>query len=421
MSGVMPYLGIAVLIAFSAFFSGSEIAFASVNQSRLKKAADAGDRRSQTAHLIGTRYEDALCTILIGNNLVNIAASSVATVIAIALAGDGGVMLATAVMTVIILIFGEIVPKIIAKDRCDTFVLYAALPLRVLMLITKPVVKAVNFLIDRIARIWDNPSETEDAMSADELRTIIETVEDEGVIDEERSDLLQSAIGFSNTAVQKILTPRVDIDGIDLTLPREQQLSLLYASSHSRLPVFEEDLDHICGVLYLNQVFKALSDDPDSDLRSLMQPVCFLHRSTRLPVAMSELRKRNQHMAVVVDDYGGVSGIVTLEDILEELVGELWDERDAVLPELQEIGAHTYLVSGSMSVEDLLEELDENVRAYDGESVTVGGWCVERLGGFPVTGDSFTWQNLSVTVERIEDMRVSRVRVFSEPRGEEDD
>ncbi|MEA5040576.1 MAG: CNNM domain-containing protein [Clostridiaceae bacterium] len=421
MHNLLPYLGIAFLIFLSAFFSGSEIAFASVNQARLKKTADGGDLRSQTAHLISTHYEDALGTILIGNNLVNIAASSVATVIAITLAGDDGAIWATVVMTVIILIFGEIMPKIVAKDRCDRFVLYAALPLRVLMLITRPIVRAVNAVINRLARLWGEPSPEADAMSADELRTIIETVEDEGVIDEDRSDLLQSAITFGGTAVEKILTPRVDMEALDLSRPQEEQMAALLSASHSRLPVYDEDIDRISGVLYLNHVFKVLAAGTPADLRSLAQPVCFLHRSARLPVALSELRRRNQHLAVVVDDYGGTCGIVTLEDILEELVGELQDERDAAAPSLQKVGENEYLAGGSLSVEDLLDELDEDARTYDGDSVSVGGWCIERLGGFPKPGDCFVWQNLTFTVEAVDELRVLRVRVSREPKTEKDD
>ena len=418
-SAVLPYLGIVVLICFSAFFSGSEIAYASVNTGRLKKAADAGDRRSQTAYLICARYEDALCTILVGNNLVNIASSSVATVIAIGLAGDGGVAIATAVMTVVILIFGEIVPKIVAKDRCEDFALLAGLPLRVLMWVTRPIVIAVNWAIGRMARLWGE-APAEGAMTADELRTIIETVEDEGVIDEERSDLLRSAITFGDTTVQEILTPRVDMEAIDLSEPREEQLALLMESTHSRLPVYDGDVDRVDGVLYLNQVFKALAADPQCDLRSLIQPVCLLHRSAKLLVALSELRHRRQHLAVVLDDYGGTSGVVTLEDILEELVGELWDESDRVAPELRQTGEHEYLVSGNMLIEDLLDELEVETD-YDGDCVTVGGWAVEALGRFPQEGDVFSFANLTLAVTELSELRVKTVRVTVAPVTEDEE
>ena len=418
MSGILPYLGIVVLICFSAFFSGSEIAFASVNTERLRRAAEAGERRSQTAYRICVRYEDALCTILIGNNLVNIAASSMATVIAISVAGEGGAAIATAIMTVVILIFGEIMPKIVAKDRCEDFVLLAAGPLRALMILTRPIVVAVNWAIARLSRLWGE-APPEGAMSADELRTIIETVEDEGVIDEDRSDLLQSAIVFSDTTVQEILTPRVDMEAVDFSEPRAEQLALMFESRHSRLPVYDGDIDSIDGTLYLNQVFKALAADPDCDLRALVQPVCCLHRSAKLPVALSELRHRRQHLAVVVDDYGGTCGVVTLEDILEELVGELWDESDRVAPELRQTGAHDWVVSGNMLIDDLLDELEVESR-YEGDCATVGGWAVEALGRFPQEGDVFRFANLTLTVAALDELRVKSVRVHAEPVAGED-
>ena len=226
MANILSYIGIVICICFSAFFSGSEIAFASANTLRLKTAADKGSKASAVALYICQFYDKALCTILIGNNLVNIASSSLATVIAMSLVGDAGAVYATGIMTVLILIFGEIVPKILAKDHCNSFILLTAAPLRFLMIITKPLVYVITWAIDKISLLWGGDPEPE-PITPDELMTIIETVEDEGVIDEERSELLQSAVEFGETTIEEILTPRVDLLTIDLSSTREEILKAM--------------------------------------------------------------------------------------------------------------------------------------------------------------------------------------------------
>ncbi len=421
MSVALPYLGIIACICLSAFFSGSEIAYASVNAMRLKKTADSGDKRSNIGYYICSNYDNALCTILVGNNLVNIASSSIATVIAVDLAGgSSGAAYATVIMTVLILIFGEIMPKILAKEHCDAFVLMVAMPLRFLMIITIPVVKVVNFIIDRVSVLWGGRGHEIEYVTEDELVTIIETVEDEGVIDEDRSNLLQSAIQFSDITVQEILTPRVDMLTIDIEQPMTEIIEICAQSSYSRIPVIKERLDNVIGVCYLNHFFKTVVDDENVKLEELLTPACFIHRSARLPIVLSELRKRKNHIAVVVDDYGGTMGIVTVEDILEELVGEIWDENDEVVEEFVMLGDNLCRVQGSMNVHDMLDELDVSTRDLETDSTTVGGWCVEMLGGFPSEGQSFTYKNLTVTVESLEDYRVTQVMIKAEPVVEDE-
>lgn len=410
MSDILPYLGIIVLIFFSAFFSGSEIAFASVNTLRLQNAAERGNKLAQAAHYICQQYDKALCTILIGNNLVNIAASSVATVIALQLAGDGGLFYATAIMTVLILIFGEIMPKILAKDHSDSFVLRTAYPLRFLMILTAPLVLAITWIVDKISVLWGGTPAPE-PMTSDELMTIIETVEDEGVIDEERSDLLQSAVGFGDTTIEEILTPRVDLLSINLQDDRDTVLRIMETSRFSRIPVYDEDVDSIKGILYLNHAYRVLADDPNTPIRDLVMPAFFLHRSTKLPVALRELRQRNLQLAVVLDDFGGTCGIVTLEDILEELVGDIWDENDAIENEFQELDDKHFRVSGNVSLHDLLWETDLESHEDEFDSTTVGGWITELIGSFPSVNQEINWENLRLTVEALDDRRVTWIRV----------
>lgn len=420
MGNVWPYIGIVILIAFSAFFSGSEIAFASVNTLRLQAKADKGSKPAQVAHYICQQYDKALCTILIGNNLVNIAASSVATVIALQLTGDSGTIYATAIMTVLILTFGEIMPKIVAKDQNEGFVVLAAYPLRILMLISKPLVIAITWLLDQIAKLWGGTPEP-DPMTADELMTIIETVEDEGVIDEDRSDLLQSAVSFGETTVEQILTPRVDLVAIDLQDSREEILRTMEASRFSRIPVYDEDIDSIQGILYLNHTYRALADGPDMPIQELLLPAVFLHRSTRLPVALRELRSRRLQMAVVLDDFGGTCGVVTLEDILEEIVGDIWDENDMVEEEFCQLDETHFRLSGNVSLDELLWETDLEQFEDEFDSTTVGGWITELTGGFPKVGDVIDWKNLRLTVDTLDDRRITQISAEVLPKQTDDE
>lgn len=415
---LLPYLGIVVLIAFSAFFSGSEIAFASVNTLRLQSKADKGSKPAQVAYYICQQYDKALCTILIGNNLVNIASSSLATVIALQLVGDSGAIYATGVMTVLILTFGEIMPKIVAKDQSDGFVLLVSYPLRLLMLVTKPLVIAITWILDRIAKLWGGTPEP-DPMTADELMTMIETVEDEGVIDEDRSDLLQSAVSFGETTVEQVLTPRVDLVAIDLQDSREDILHTMETSRFSRIPVYEEDIDSIQGILYLNHAYRVLADAPDTPIRDLLLPAVFLHRSTRLPIAMRELRSRRLQMAVVLDDFGGTCGVVTLEDILEEIVGDIWDENDTIEEDFCQLDETHFRLSGSVSLDDLLWEADLEQFEDEFDSTTVGGWITELNGGFPTLGQELVWKNLRLKVDALDDRRVLQVSVEILPKQEE--
>lgn len=418
MRELLPYLGIVILIAFSAFFSGSEIAFASVNTLRLQSKAEKGSKPAQVAHYICQQYDKALCTILIGNNLVNIASSSLATVIALQLVGDSGAIYATGVMTVLILTFGEIMPKIVAKDQSDGFVLLTAYPLRLLMLVTKPLVIAITWILDRIAKLWGGTPEP-DPMTADELMTMIETVEDEGVIDEDRSDLLQSAVSFGETTVEQVLTPRVDLVAIDLQDSREDILHTMETSRFSRIPVYEEDIDSIQGILYLNHAYRVLADAPDTPIRDLLLPAVFLHRSTRLPIAMRELRSRRLQMAVVLDDFGGTCGVVTLEDILEEIVGDIWDENDTIEEDFCQLDETHFRLSGSVSLDDLLWEADLEQFEDEFDSTTVGGWITELNGGFPTLGQELVWKNLRLKVDALDDRRVLQVSVEILPKQEE--
>lgn len=410
-----PYLLISVFIAFSAYFSASEIAFASANKMRLKKSAESGSKKAELAYYIYEHYETALTTILIGNNLVNIASSSLATVIAIQLLGEGGVGVSTAIMTVLILTFGEILPKILAKDHAEDFSLTTAPFLRFLMFLTFPLVFILGKLLKAINLIFGIP-EQNPTVTEDDLYSIIETVEDEGVIDEERSDLLQSALEFSEISAQEIITPRVDMVSIDVEDDMDSILEIAVHSRFSRIPVYEDSIDNIIGILYLNHFFKKIVETREFSIRSLLMDVCFIHKSMKLPSVLAELKRRKMHMAVVTDEYGGTLGVLTMEDVLEQLVGEIWDESDEVEVYFKTIDENTVEVDADISIYDFLEYFEIDERDFDSDYTTVGGWVIEMLNGFPEAQASFQYLHLKVWVQEITEHRILTVRVESSPR-----
>ncbi|MBR2328427.1 MAG: DUF21 domain-containing protein [Clostridia bacterium] len=280
---MLNYIFIVILLAFSAFFSGSEIAYSSANIIRLRHIAENGGGKKDKAALdIALDYDSALTTILIGNNLVNIASSSVATIIALDLMGESGAWVATLVMTVLIITFGEITPKIIAAEINYSFVRMVALPLRFLMLVLSPVGKVIMFIVKQVEKLWAHKVQEVPTVTEDEFETIIETVEDEGILDEDRCDLLQSALDFDDVLAYEIITPRVDMTSIDIDDPMEEIMEQIMYSPFSRIPVYEDTIDNIIGILHLNRVFKRLADRDDIDLREILMPVTFVHKTTPL-------------------------------------------------------------------------------------------------------------------------------------------
>ena len=415
------YLLIVLLIAFSAFFSGSEISYSSLNALRMKNAAESGGLAAKAAYWIYQAYDSALVTILIGNNLVNIASSSVATLIAVSLLGDEGAWAATAVMTVLILTFGEIIPKIIAVQLPEGFAKFVALPLRVMMFTTKPIVWVFNKLLMLLDRVWARFGESGPTVTEDDLETILETVEDEGVIDEDRAELLQSALDFGDVLAYEIITPRVDMLAIDIEDDWEEVLKTAYDSPYSRIPVYEDTIDNIIGILHLNHFFKELVEQPQFDLRSILMPVNFVHKTMPLDDVLTVMKKRQCHMVIVTDEYGGTMGCLTMEDVLEQLVGDIWDESDEIVDEFVQTGEDTYEADGDMRIYDFFEELDIDDRDFDDDNATLGGWAIEMLGDYPKVGDSFDYKNLTITVKKLQNLRVIRLAVQVHPLPPEEE
>lgn len=427
---------ILIMILLSAFFSASEISFNASNKMRLKKSAEAGSKTAALAYRISENFTSALSAILIGNNLANIAASTAATVITMSLLlniNAGGSdslasLIATLVMTFLILIFGEIVPKIVAKNNADVTVLWFAYPIRILTYILYPVVWLVMGLVRLLSKIWGKDNDEGPTVTEEELSSIIDTVEEEGVIDEGQSDLLQSTLEFRDTTVEEIMTPRIDVLAFDIQDDPEEIRKTIEGSHFSRIPVFEDSVDNIIGILYLNHYYRKAIDTPvipNEVIRSMLMEPCFLHKTMKLPAALTVLRERKTHIAIIIDEFGGTLGIVTMEDILEELVGDIWDESDEIVPEFVKTGENTYEVSGDMNIDDFFSEIEYEPHDFECEYTTMGGWAIERLDADPHVGDSFTDEDethtLYVVVSEMDDMRVTKLTILVKSRENEEE
>lgn len=438
---------ILLMLVFSAYFSSSEIAFNTANKLRLKKAAEDGNPSARLAYRISEDFNTSLSAILIGNNLANIAASTAATVITMNLLisfdqvnSDGlASLISTVVMTLIILIFGEIVPKIIARNNADTFVLWLAYPTRTLKWILFPLVWLVMRLISLLSKLWGKDDENAPTVTEEELSSIIETVEEEGVIDEDKSELLQSALDFRDTTVEEIMTPRIDVLSFDIADFPEELAQVADTSRWSRIPVYEDSIDNVIGILVLNHYYKLLAGEGlscEQEFRDMLMEPCFIHKTMKLPDALSMMRDKKMHLAIVVDEYGGTMGIVTIEDILEELVGDIWDESDEIITQFTQTGKNTYEVSGDMNIEDFFAEIEFEPHDFECEYSTMGGWAIEMLDSNPHVGDSFAFfdrdeqedeedeedesrTKLVIVVSSMEDMRVKLLTVLVQ-RNEKD-
>ena len=408
--------GIVLCLCLSAFFSGSEMAYSSCNILRLENLRDDGSKRAGTALRIAERYDDALSAILIGNNLVNIAASSLASVLVILITGrDDRAWLATLIITLLVIIFGETIPKITAKKNANRVALRDAYAVRFLMLILWPVITLVVLLIRLLTLGLRGETEEDPDEAVEELQSIIETAEDEEVLDEDQSELVQAAIDFAEISASEVMTARVDVQAIDIDDDWEEILSVIEEAPYSRLPVYEDSVDNVIGVLYLNHFLKALTDGGRADIRKLLMPPCYVYKTMKLPAVLNALKKAKQHLAIVSDEYGGTLGVVSMEDVLEQIVGEIWDETDTVEQEVVERNAGEYELDGDMVLADFLELVGIDEDDFDAESETVGGWTVESFGDFPKVGDSFRYENLTVTVQAMDGRRVEKVLVKLDP------
>ncbi len=397
-----------ICILFSAFFSGTETAFSTVNQVRLKSYADSGSKkakRAKTALYICDNYDKTITTILIGNNIVNLGGSSLATVLCMNIWGDMGAAIATGATTFLVLTFGEIIPKCIGKESSETIALYTAGILRVFMFVLYPIALffiGLKSIVIKMLRIKnDAPSVTED-----ELKYIINSIEEEGVLEQQEKELVQSALDFDEKTAFEILTPRVDMTAVDIDSDYEIMKKTILEERFSRIPVYQGNYDNIIGIIHSRDFLEEMAMSIKPNIKKLIQPAQFVYKNQRLSDILTEFRKNKHHMAIVIDEYGGTLGLITMEDLLEEIVGEIWDEDEEEEKLFTKIEDGTYKVSGDMPLEEVFGLFGVSTRNLDTDSITIGGFFLDKKGEIPKAGDSLEIDDLKITVMEIEDQRI---------------
>lgn len=409
-------------MAAAMFLAVCETAFASVSKARLKVDQDRGDRRAKRALYVLDNFERAITTILIGTNIVHLAAASLVTLYVTRRFGVSAVTVSTIITTLVVFFFGEMLPKSIARKYSRSLSLFCAAPLKVLMTVFSPLSKILTAIGNRAASLTKGDPEV--TVTEDELYDIIEDMTEDGVLDEEQGDLISSALQFGDVTVQSILTSRVDLAAIDVDLPQEDILARIKESNHSRMPVYEGSIDNIIGILQIRRYIKHyIRRGSDVKIRSLLDEPYFVHQSTRINDLLESMSRKKMSLAVVTDNYGGVLGIVTVEDILEELVGDIWDEDDHVVRNIVRLPDGSMSVNPEEHVTDVLDELDVHLGDEEEEAVKgklMNELAFENFTGIPKAGDSFTYHGMNVTVTSMRHNRIMRLRVKPETRVSEE-
>ena len=409
---------ILVMMVLSALFSGTETAYSSVNKLRLKNYEAQGNKKAAKALKLANRFDEVLTAVLIGNNIVNIAASSVGTIIFIKLVGKNGPAVSTVVITVLVLVFCEVLPKSYAKRNAEKLALAFASLLSVLVTLFKPAV----FLLNKLSSLMDNGKEAP-SVTEDELKYMIDEIEEQGVIEEQESELVKSALEFDEISVSEILIPRVKVVGVERNSTIDEIKETFSSEMYSRLPVYEKSLDEIVGIITNKAFFKMLVEG-GNDISGIIQEVPHIADTKLISEALRDMQRSKVHLAVVTDQYGGTKGIITLEDIIEELVGEIYDEDDEIVNNLLMIAPDKYEVAGDMSVSDMLEMLDLDEDLIDTEYNSVGGWVTDVMEHIPEAGETAESGIFRLTAAVVNEQNVEKVIIEvmpSEDKDEEDD
>ncbi len=420
-AGSMQIAALIVLVLLSAFFSGTETAFTSFNKTRMKTLAQDGNKKAKSVMWVEDNYEKFLSTILVGNNIVNITASTISTLLFTSfIKGNASLAatLSTAVMTVIILMFGEISPKFLGKDFADSYTMKVVGVIRFLMVVFTPLTAFFSLWKKIISKLFKRK---DDSMSVieDEIITMVEEAQNEGDMDEHEGNLIKNAIEFTDLEVSSVLTPRIDIVAVSDDMPISEISELFRTSGFSRLPVYNETIDNIIGVIHEKDFYRLISDG-ERDFRPVINKVMFITESMKISKLLRKFQEEKSHMAIVVDEYGGTAGIVTMEDVLEGLVGEIWDEHDEIIENIKTISDDTYLVNGSAPMNDLSDIHDFSDEVLE-ENATVNGWVLDNLGKIPEVGDKFEYENLSVEIIETDGKRASEIKIKVNPLPDEDD
>ncbi len=404
-------IALIILIAMSAVFSSMETAFSSVNKIRLKHEASNGSKKAERALAIAENFDKTLTTILIGNNIVNILSSSLGTVFFVDLCGPAGVAVSTIVMTILVLIFGEIMPKTFAKQNAEKCALAFAAPLNAIMWLLTPVSAIFSFIqkaMLKIAKPDDSPNFTED-----ELKYIIEEIEDQGVLEEQESDLVRSALEFDEITIEQILVPRVKVVAVEKNEEIEKIKEIFIRDRYTRLPVYENSIDNIIGLINEKDFFALIlgAEGKPVSIDGIIQKALYVSELKLISEVLYEMQRAKIHMAIVKDQYGGTSGIVTMEDIIEELVGEIYDENDEIEHNIVRVAENTYDVKADVSVADLLEELELPAGLIETESNTVGGWAMELFGRIPEAGSVITSGIFTLNILESDEQSISKLSI----------
>ncbi len=418
-AGSMQVAALVVLVLLSAFFSGTETAFTSFNKTRMKTLAQDGNKKAKSVLWVEEHYEKFLSTILVGNNIVNITASTISTLLFTEwIKGNASLAatMSTIIMTVIILIFGEITPKFIAKDFADKLTMSVVGVVRFIMIVLTPLTALFSLwklLISKLIKQEDSAA----SITEDEIITMVEEAQSEGGIDEHEGNLIKNAIEFNDLEVSSILTPRIDIVAISDDTPIDEISELFRTSGFSRLPVYHDTIDNIIGVIH-EKDFNKLTYDKKVDIGAAMHSVMFITEGMKISKLLRKFQEAKSHIAIVVDEYGGTAGIVTMEDVLEGLVGEIWDEHDEVIENIKPISEDTYLVNGGTPISELSDLHEFSDEVLD-DNATVNGWVLDNLGKIPEVGDSFEYENLSVEIKETDGKRASEIEIKVNPLPED--
>ena len=405
----------AVCLMLSAYFSATETAFSSANTTRLRTLAEKGSKNTALALKLLEQYDRLLSTILIGNNIVNIATASIGTVLFVKHYGDAGATISTVVVTVVVLIFGEISPKSIAKDCAEKCAMLSAPILQVLIWVLMPLNLLFSLWKKLLAKVFRLNCDSK--MSQEELLMLVDEVQQDGSIDRDEGELLKNAIGFSEQEAQDILIHRVDLAALPVTASKEEVAALFTQTKYSRLLIYQDSIDHILGTVHQKDFYVGcgVTEQP---LSAIISPPVFALENEPIRLLLKKLQQAKTHVAVVVDEYGGTCGIVTMEDILEELVGEIWDEHDEEEVFLRKLAPDTWLVDAGMDFDDFAAFFHLKT---DSEMVSVSGWVMEQFGRVPEAGDSFTFDDLAVRVTRVENHRIEEIQVTRQTPEPADD
>lgn len=403
-------------IILSAFFSATETAFSSINKIKLISLAENGNKKADAVLGVVEKYDKFLTTVLVGNNIVNILLASLATILFVnEVSAEYGATISTVVTTVVVLIFGEITPKSFAKKNPENFAM-AVLPfVKFLIIIFTPICFIFSLWTMLLSKL--TKSEEDDSITDDELLTIVKEAENEGGLDKHESELIQNAIAFDDRQALDILTPRVDVIAVPADATADEVTKVFSESGYSRLPVYEGSLDNIVGIVHQKDFHEGA--DEGKAFGEMFQKPVFVTPTLKISNLLRELQKEKAHIAIVVDEYGGTAGIVTMEDILEELVGEIWDEHDEIVEEVTEVSDNTYLLQGTVILDEMCELC--KIKCEDSEADTVSGWIMEQLGHIPVEGETFEYENLKIEITEVAARRIIEVKIEVLPVEDEEE